>query len=123
MSKIKIFAFFVLGLMLLIGLISCAIDYAAKTTYFDGAVLSEYTGTSQYGSKQYLTLYFYEKGTYKILFSGSKHKKFPKDTVITIENVPRVKIFRNVPSRFKLAIEKNGKSEYRKFPFPIEPKK
>lgn len=117
MSKIKIFVFSIGVLVLLIILGSCETKEVRKITYFDGEIVAEWEGDSFIGSRDFLNIYFYEEGTYQLLFNGKSNQrsKLPKDTVVNINDVPRVKIF-EVPYRFQLTIRRGEKSESHKFP-------
>lgn len=116
--KLLLFAALIFGIMVLVG---C--EYFAKKSYFGDVVIVEYKQSGVRGNKDYLTFRFYEKGTYKIVFSITPDKSewsqgdIPQNITKNIESTPLEFVVEGdqLPHYLRITITKDGKSESQDF--------
>jgi hypothetical protein len=120
LRKLSLFTGLILGIALLAG---CTREYFAKSSYFDGAVITEYKQSTARGTNDYLTFRFYEKGTYEIAFSitpgkrGRGEDKIPQNITKVIVSPPLEIVIEQyvLPDFLRITITKDSKSESHDF--------
>ena len=113
--------------VLIIGLLAaslaaCNEPYESKASYFNGSVTVEYLQTRSRSSDDYLTVRFYDPGTYQISFEGVPGKsgrgsdKMPKPFTITVSAAREVIIRQFVlPDFIRVRVIKDGTEELHDF--------
>jgi len=97
----KSFGFGALILATTILLSGCVSDYSSKASYLGGKALVEYEQHGARGTNDYITVTFYEAGSYHVAFSETPGKSprsgrgesvMPKDFDAKIDAAPRVMV-------------------------------
>jgi hypothetical protein len=122
----RLFAYFAL-FILLFTTTACSRIYQSKADYFKGSVYVEYLTNSRSGTNDNISLTFYDKGVYDVVFTYTKGTEksiynsgkatLPENFSITIENSPRTRVITQyvLPGFLTVSITRNGTTETHDF--------